>query len=94
MEIITHCLVLCVIGTAIGAGGYEYDTDYLMPSQCPPCDAKSCPQLTYCVGVVVKDHCGCCNRCSSELFQTQTNDKAIHTEPASLPSDKITETGN
>lgn len=54
---------------AVLVSSYVYDPDYLVPPKCKPCDAKSCPQLTFCAGKVVKDHCGCCPRCSSDLFQ-------------------------
>ncbi|CAE1172047.1 unnamed protein product [Acanthosepion pharaonis] len=30
---------------------------------------KNCPQLQFCTGEVVKDHCGCCQMCSSDLYQ-------------------------
>ncbi|GAB1610648.1 hypothetical protein Ahia01_001351100 [Argonauta hians] len=30
---------------------------------------KNCPQLQFCTGEVVKDHCGCCQICSSDLYQ-------------------------
>ncbi|XP_052831865.1 agrin [Octopus bimaculoides] len=30
---------------------------------------KNCPQLQFCTGEVVKDHCGCCQVCSSDLYQ-------------------------
>lgn len=49
--------------------GYEYNANYLVPQNCKLCDAKSCPELTFCVAEVVKDQCGCCPRCSSKLFQ-------------------------
>ncbi|XP_052766189.1 follistatin-like [Mya arenaria] len=64
-------LLLAVVGylTNGAAGNYEYDPDYLVPSKCRACDVKSCPQLTFCAGKMVKDHCGCCQRCSSALFQ-------------------------
>lgn len=77
--------------SVLNAASFEYDPDYLVPSECTPCDAKSCPQLTYCAGVVVKDHCGCCNRCSSDLFQPHVrpsgNDAQPETSviPESLP---------
>ncbi|XP_045214703.2 follistatin-like [Mercenaria mercenaria] len=71
---------------AVLVSGYEFDADYLIPPKCQPCDAKSCPQLTFCAGKRVKDNCGCCPRCSSDLFQPHPRDP----QPppgAQLPSD-------
>lgn len=58
--------------------GFGYDEDFLVPPSCPPCEAKSCPELKYCAGTVLKDNCGCCSRCSSKLFQAP----AASEEPA------------
>ncbi|XP_064601765.1 agrin-like [Liolophura sinensis] len=37
--------------------------------QCGECDEEACPTLQYCVAMVVKDHCGCCNVCSTDVYQ-------------------------
>lgn len=37
--------------------------------QCGECDEEACPKLQYCVAMVVKDHCGCCNVCSTDVYQ-------------------------
>lgn len=89
MDFVTVCVVLCVLGSAASAGSYEYDPEYLLPSVCPECEAKSCPQLTYCAGVVVKDHCGCCNRCSSDLFQPHVQNTVDISEQPSVKPEEI-----
>lgn len=91
MDLPTSTLELFVVTVmltcAATAGSYDYDSDYLVPNQCTPCDAKSCPQLTYCAGVVVKDHCGCCNRCSSDLFQPHARTPVKNMQPELSTSD-------
>ncbi|KAI8785076.1 follistatin [Biomphalaria glabrata] len=37
--------------------------------QCEACDVSKCPELHYCEGEPIKDHCGCCTICSSSKFQ-------------------------
>lgn len=84
-DFIVVCVLLCGLGcSTTSAGSYEYNPEYLLPSVCPECEAKSCPQLTYCAGVVVKDHCGCCNRCSSDLFQPHVQNTMETVEPPSV----------
>lgn len=65
--------------------GYVYDADYLIPRECDLCLASTCPQLTYCVGEVVKDHCGCCQICSSDLFPKQPK-KHLSETPVEEPA--------
>ncbi|XP_052269317.1 uncharacterized protein LOC127870825 isoform X2 [Dreissena polymorpha] len=70
MEHIGLFLLSLYLGcSGLSAGGYQFDDDYLVPPKCRACDVKSCPLLTFCAGVVLKDQCGCCQRCSSDLFQ-------------------------
>lgn len=69
MKILLWFVLMSWLKAVLVSGVYVYDPDYLVPPKCQPCDAKSCPQLTFCAGKVVKDHCGCCPRCSSDLFQ-------------------------
>lgn len=38
-------------------------------NQCATCDESRCPELHYCEGQPIKDHCGCCTICSSSRFQ-------------------------
>ncbi|KAL4237404.1 Sesquiterpene synthase Agr1 [Mactra antiquata] len=65
-------LIQCV--KFLFVSSYVYDSDYLVPPKCQPCEARLCPQLTFCAGKEVKDHCGCCPRCSSDLFQPHAPD--------------------
>ncbi|BFZ11720.1 hypothetical protein BsWGS_14759 [Bradybaena similaris] len=37
--------------------------------RCGECDEARCPELHYCEGQAIKDHCGCCTVCSSSKFQ-------------------------
>ncbi|CAL1536927.1 unnamed protein product [Lymnaea stagnalis] len=37
--------------------------------RCGECDVAKCPELHYCEGEPIKDHCGCCTICSSSKFQ-------------------------
>lgn len=70
------CVVVGLVATVTRS--YEYDPNYLIPPHCKPCDAMACPILFYCAGTKVKDHCGCCERCSSDLFQP-------HAPPRTVP---------
>ena len=38
-------------------------------NKCTKCDESKCPELQYCEGDAVKDHCSCCTVCSSSKFQ-------------------------
>uniref|UniRef100_A0A0B7AQU4 Kazal-like domain-containing protein n=1 Tax=Arion vulgaris TaxID=1028688 RepID=A0A0B7AQU4_9EUPU len=38
-------------------------------NRCGECDETRCPELHYCEGQAIKDHCGCCTVCSSSKFQ-------------------------
>ncbi|KAH3854832.1 SPARC-like [Dreissena polymorpha] len=79
MEHIGLFLLTLYLGrSGVSAADYPFDADYLVPPKCRACDVKSCPLLTFCAGVVVKDQCGCCPRCSSDLFQP-------HVEPHKPP---------
>lgn len=73
MKIIFSLVFLHYIKTSI-VFGYVYDSDYLVPPKCQPCEARLCPQLTFCAGKEVTDNCGCCSRCSSDLFQPHAVD--------------------
>ena len=66
--------------------GYVYDADYLIPRECDLCLASTCPQLTYCIGEVVKDHCGCCQICSSDLFPKKSAKQLPETPIEALPA--------
>ncbi|KAL8568305.1 hypothetical protein ACOMHN_040878 [Nucella lapillus] len=37
--------------------------------KCEVCVESRCPELQYCEGEAVKDHCGCCTVCSSSKYQ-------------------------
>lgn len=78
--------VLVLLEGLNAVSGYVYDPDYLVPPKCPPCDAKSCPQLTFCAGKEVKDHCGCCSRCTSGLFQPHADVSSENEKPTTLPA--------
>ncbi|KAH3854833.1 uncharacterized protein LOC127874502 [Dreissena polymorpha] len=70
--------------SCVSAGDYHFDIDYLVPPKCRACDVKSCPLLTFCTGIVVKDQCGCCQRCSSDLFQSHVQRHKPH--PPEIPT--------
>ncbi|KAK7103340.1 agrin-like [Littorina saxatilis] len=40
-----------------------------MSIKCDVCVESRCPELHYCEGEPVKDHCGCCTVCSSSRYQ-------------------------
>ncbi|XP_076441884.1 agrin-like [Babylonia areolata] len=40
-----------------------------VPVECGVCEEERCPELHYCEGEAVKDHCGCCTVCSSSKYQ-------------------------
>ena len=83
------CVVLGLVATVTRS--YEYDPNYLIPPHCKPCDAMACPILFYCAGTKVKDHCGCCERCSSDLFQPHAPPRTV---PGAPNDGTGTETGN
>lgn len=64
-----HLLVLvflsCVCHSAATTGVSKFN-NYV---PCEVCDESKCPQLAYCEGKAIKDHCGCCTVCSSSRFQ-------------------------
>ncbi|XP_071080475.1 insulin-like growth factor-binding protein-related protein 1 [Haliotis cracherodii] len=73
-------LVVCIVIFGITSGRKL--------SKCGKCDESRCPILHYCVGDVVKDHCGCCAVCSSDVYQP-TKKKNGACEQVKCPKFKV-----
>ncbi|BFZ07124.1 hypothetical protein BsWGS_10163 [Bradybaena similaris] len=54
--------------------------------RCGECDEARCPELHYCEGQAIKDHCGCCTVCSSSKFQPHV---MIAQEPGGNACDQV-----
>ena len=83
-----------LISVLVTSYEYEYDSNYEIPADCRSCDKVKCPILVYCAGIKMRDRCGCCEWCSSDLFQPHAAPRAFPVSGTSLQAQPQVEPGN
>ena len=68
-----NCLTLWILLMSMAMNAIGTGLSTSMHARCPnECDVSKCSEVQFCQGVKVKDQCGCCAMCSSDLWSYPT----------------------